>query len=417
MRGQLLFAFTSLLTVGSSHACKTMEDCSLAGTCSAGQCECFAGFLPPDCGALALGVSQRAWLPDESRTTWGGSPIKDTNGTYHLFASMNRWGAVDTWENSSVIVHATSKAPAGPYGNHTVILGNRSSNYFDGDAVQNPVALQLHDHSVALFYVGISCHMSNEGYSSHDCEDSANSSLGVAHAPSPHGPWTRSEISMLTAARNPMSYEGDALANPAAIQEDDGSILFAYRGRHDEVLATATAPDWAGPYRRVSEAGSSIFPYACLPQYCNDTICLDDKSRLTGAVRDISSRHEPGLFDDKFRCLEDPFLLRLHDGSYHMILHNQVGDSSGAHAFSPDGQRWKLSQTPAYTLTVKWVDGGSEKLYRREEPKLLFEDGYATHLFNAACRSGPKPNPNPCGEVMATQLLEPIALWKSKREK
>jgi hypothetical protein len=29
--------------------------------------------------------------------------------------------------------------------------------------------------------------------------------------------------------------EGDALANPAVWQEDDGSILFAYRGRHDEV--------------------------------------------------------------------------------------------------------------------------------------------------------------------------------------
>jgi len=112
--------------------------------------------------------------------------------------------------------------------------------------------------------------------------------------------------------------------------------------------------------------------------------------------------------------------MRLHDGSYHMIMHNQrsrfqpkIRDFTGAHAFSLDGKQWKLSQTPAYTQTVKWADGSSEGLYRREEPKLLFEDGYATHLFNAACRSGSSYH-GICGEVLATQLLEPIALWQGK---
>jgi hypothetical protein len=205
------------LSVVSSLPCKTAEDCSLAGTCNAaGQCDCFPGFLPPDCGALALGGSQRAWLPDKNRTTWGGSPIKGSDGTYHLFAAMNRYGTVDTWPNSSVIVHATSARPGGPYGNHSIILGNRSADFFDGNAVQNPVAVQLQDRSVALFYVGLTCQISESGYSSNDCLDSANSSLGVAHAPSPYGPWTRSDTSMLAA--DPTTFEGDSLANPAAIQ-------------------------------------------------------------------------------------------------------------------------------------------------------------------------------------------------------
>ena len=304
-------------------------------------------------------------------------------------------------------MHATSTSPAGPYGNHTIIIGNRSKDYFDGDAVQNPVALQLQDGSVALYYVGLSCRMSSTGYSARDCEDSANSSLGVAHAPSPYGPWTRSDASILSAAR-PIGYEGDALANPAVLQQDDGSILFAYRGRHDELLAMASAPHWSGPYTRVELAGASVFPYACEVQYCNSTICLGDKTRLTGAVHDISSWHK-SVPSDKFKCLEDPFLFRLQDGSYHMILHNQMDGSTGAHAFSADGREWNLSQTWAYTRTVKYAGGSAHSLYRREEPKLLFEDGYATYLFNAVCRDN-----RICGEVMATRLLQPIALWHKK---
>jgi len=74
-----------------------------------------------------------------------------------------------------------------------------------------------------------------------------------------------------------------------------------------------------------------------------------------------------------------------------MMMHNQVGDFSGAHGFSKDGRNWSLSPTPAYTKTVKYEDGSSKNLYRREEPKLLLQGGQgtgeptrATHLFNAA---------------------------------
>ena len=150
-----------------------------------------------------------------------------------------------------------------------------------------------------------------------DCEDSANSSLGVAHAPGPDGPWTRMDLPILSSLRpvqssslidfypvstsmrdegnstqfyprpssstrisgrlqgssqtrmrlfcvlnpsartrtgaphcgshchnlramfntavsvfgRPINEEGDALANPAVWQEDDGSLLFAFRGQ------------------------------------------------------------------------------------------------------------------------------------------------------------------------------------------
>ncbi|MEC9052741.1 MAG: glycoside hydrolase family protein, partial [Actinomycetota bacterium] len=357
---------------------------------------------PPDCGALATRPAPRAggWRA-RGRTPWGGAPIKH-NRTYHMFASLNRWGTVDTWPNSSVVVHATSPTAAGPDTEQSVVLGNRSADFFDGSATQNPGAIVLHDGSVALFYVGLSCTMRAGGYTARDCEDSANSSLGVAHAPTPWGPWTRMDTSILATER-PVNHEGDALANPAVIQEDDGSLLIAYRGRHDEVLPLATAPHWSGPYTRVLPPGSSSYPSGCSSQVCNDTICFDagHAKELTGSVHDIS---RPAV--GPFKCLEDPFILRLASGSYHMIMHNQGEHSfSGAHGFSADGKNWSLSPTAAYSLTVEMDDGSKLSLYRREEPKLLVDEGFATHLFNAAC-----PTPQDCGEVLAVPL-EPIALW------
>ena len=57
------------------------------------------------------------------------------------------------------------------------------------------------------------------------------------------------------------------------------------------------------------------------------------------------------MLEPRFKCLEDPFLFRLKSGSYHMILHNQVGDFSGAHGYSSDGQNWSLSPTPGASST------------------------------------------------------------------
>lgn len=111
------------------------------------------------------------------------------------------------WHNSSVIVHASSSTAAGPYDNHQIIIGNRSADFFDSDAVQNPVAVVLHDGSIALYYVGLTC---SPPYTSRDCEDSANSSLGVAHAPGPDGPWTRMHTPILASLR-PINEEGPLL--------------------------------------------------------------------------------------------------------------------------------------------------------------------------------------------------------------
>ena len=299
-----------------------------------------------------------------------------------------------------------------------MILPHRSPDFFDGDASQNPVILSLRDGSLALYYVGLSCAGPSRGgpYSWHDCQDSANSSIGVAHAPRPEGPWTRSDRTILAAAR-PVGFEGDATANPAAWQEDDDSILFAYRGRHDAVLPLATAPGWAGPYTRLHKNGSSAFNSSCAAQLCNASICLDrfkpgpgifNISQQPGAAAACGKSCDPRLAT-RISCLEDPFLFRIKQGSYHMIVHNQARAHVhlGAHAYSADGKRWRVAKTGAYSRSQVFTDGTTIKLYRREEPKLLFQDGNATHLFNAAC-----PNPVECGHVLAVPLKHPIQLWE-----
>jgi hypothetical protein len=68
-----------------------------------------------------------------------------------------------------------------------------------------------------------------------------------------------------------------------------------------------------------------------------------------------------------------------------MILHNQVGDFSGAHAFSIGGIAWDLARTPAYTLKATYysnTQGKKVRLGRREEPKLLFLRAATPHTFS-----------------------------------
>ena len=178
-------------------------------------------------------------------------------------------------------------------------------------------------------------------------------------------------------------------------------------------MPIATAPHWLGPYTRARRAGASAFPSGCVPQWCNASICHEDKTLLTGTgVRDIS-RPQVGTF----KCLEDPFIFRHKSGSYHMLAHNQVGDFVGAHGFSTDGKNWSLSPTPAYTKTVRFEDGSARGLYRREEPKLLFQGGRgeprrATHLFNAACPLGGPSGAMLCGEVISVPIEPAIELWE-----
>ena len=60
------------------------------------------------------------------------------------------------------------------------------------------------------------------------------------------------------------------------------------------------------------------------------------------------------------------------------------GAAVGGHAFSTDGLSWTYAPQPCYTTRVRWTNGSSTSLYRRERPQPLIIDGQLAGLFNGA---------------------------------
>ena len=56
----------------------------------------------------------------------------------------------------------------------------------------------------------------------------------------------------------------------------------------------------------------------------------------------------------------------------HVLAHSGNGaTSAGAHGYSTDGISWTWSSSPAYTGMVRWSNGSSSVLARRERPQVL----------------------------------------------
>jgi hypothetical protein len=93
-------------------------------------CKCDPGFMGPTCCALDFAPPPRAdaglnpvfpGIPHPAQQwTWGGSPMRDADGLYHLFFSWFVFAAetpptILDWFNSSVVAHATSDSPVDNY--------------------------------------------------------------------------------------------------------------------------------------------------------------------------------------------------------------------------------------------------------------------------------------------------------------
>ena len=89
-----------------------------------------------------LGRSWPAYL-NESLTSWGGNALPDESGTYHLFTSAMSSGTnhnahasdlspgpcgIGSWESDSLIIHAVSSSPLGPFKLADVALPSQHTN-------------------------------------------------------------------------------------------------------------------------------------------------------------------------------------------------------------------------------------------------------------------------------------------------
>ena len=110
-----------------------------------GKCVCGRGRHGPHCEQLRLAPQRTTFdgLGGNGTNYWGASPIRDEDGKYHLFASELRGGGLYTWFLTSVVVHAVSSSPTGPYAVVDTALEGSGGTAFDGTTVHNPHIVRL----------------------------------------------------------------------------------------------------------------------------------------------------------------------------------------------------------------------------------------------------------------------------------
>lgn len=124
----IITALAVLTTVTVAASCTTDEDCNLNGVCTAGTCHCVTFWGGADCGFVqfkpASALTHGALLPVSQASHWCAGALTDGNGTWHLYSAlMARHCGLSTWQSNSVITHATSAVPEGPYTAEEGVLG------------------------------------------------------------------------------------------------------------------------------------------------------------------------------------------------------------------------------------------------------------------------------------------------------
>ena len=101
--------------------CRDDEDCSLNGKCTSGTCVCRPAWTGDRCEQLNLlpatrGAGYRGINGGHNTSSWGGSVLKGTDGTYHMWAAeITQHCGIGAWLPNSHIIHATSPTAGGSF--------------------------------------------------------------------------------------------------------------------------------------------------------------------------------------------------------------------------------------------------------------------------------------------------------------
>jgi hypothetical protein len=108
--------------------CTTAFECSYNGVCSDKRfCSCFPQWQGPHCEQLALiptpksagyqpVIDSSAKPGFRNASTWGGMVIRHDDGVYHMWAAqMTANCGIWAWEQNSMVQHASSSSPYGPF--------------------------------------------------------------------------------------------------------------------------------------------------------------------------------------------------------------------------------------------------------------------------------------------------------------
>ena len=258
-------------------ACSTDYDCSLGGECVASACVCDAWWTGSTCALLNLAPADPAssGLDAPGYYSWGGHPLQDENGTYHLLASfLCDHATLGSWTTKSSIAHATSSAPTGPY------------SIPPGDDAQLVVPPWSHGAYVVrdpptgeylLIHIGdglvdkstwAPCYSSSEDTAAFAAAALAaapeprapgargGSGVFVERAPTLAGPWTSFNNNTGVVVNFPSDSWAQSITNPAPFIFENGTTLLYYRadacpkgwGLAPACIGVAIADSWEGPY-------------------------------------------------------------------------------------------------------------------------------------------------------------------------
>lgn len=294
---------------------------------------------------------------------WCGSVIRGDDNRYHMFASMWEKSVPfsPNWLTNSVVVHATSVTPEGPYEYEEDILPPRGPQYWDGMMTHNP-SIHRYGDTYLLFYTGTTYRAQRPSHqpasSELRLEARHNQRIGMAVSSSPNGPWKRPDSPCLDV--RPDHWDSFLTTNPAPCVLDGGKIHLLYKSASSDEspiqYGVAQAPSLLEPFERIGP-------------------------------------DEPITFKDASIPYEDAYIWH-QGGKFQMIFNDMTGrltgeDHAGAHAVSQDGICWLLAASPkAYSRKIIWSDGAETIQGSFERPQLLIHDGTPTHLF-AATADGP----------------------------
>jgi hypothetical protein len=304
------------------------------------------GVLPRD---TSNGIEAKDW------SYWGGRPVKDKDGKYHM--CVTRWPANATkghWEwPFSTIAYAVSDTPTGPY------KVKRDLVYkFNNGLGHNPDIVLLNDGTYLL-------------YSLVNWEATLFTSKTMA------GPWKKLGIMKIDTTNSDVSEERNYVysRNLSGIHLNNGKFLFVSK---------------AGSMM-VSEGKNPLGPYHIVSKEIRNNPIIPEKYRNSG--------------------YEDPVIWK-DNVQFHMII-NAFWDYRAIYLRSPDGIHWKFNPGTAYTPHDTSYEGGTQThWYKLERPHVLQDKfGRATHL-SLAVIDVPKANDLAKDNHNSKNIIIPLILNK-----
>ncbi len=340
---------------------------------------------PPEPGvAGALPVESRQSLDDKKARKhifadpdyfqWGGSVIRDRDGTYHMFYSRwprNNPRGMGGWLYESEIARSTATAPEGPYRHREVVLkgfGKPQPERWDASNAHNPHVTRMKDPVSGRYryYLYFIATRDDDTMEDDWMDNIINQRVGVAVADRLQGPWKRHPEPVVTMPNATLHHY---LVNPGVCQLPDGRFLMVLKGRGK---------------------GRDGKPRGYLQGWA-----LADRPEGPFTVQE-------NLLIPSSMLAEDPYVW-VQDGWICAVVKDWQGKISGTSGISFVRGKMQADNTVQWSIPahasvaqkeISWDDGRTTKLHRIERPSILInEKGRPTHLFAAASVKRPGKGP------------------------